>query len=91
MPQLSGDVADAITVFAAVAPLTFIGFVCMTTLAPSSTERIFIVAWHAVGASVNIVLLLLLADSKERLEAAGACALNRGLAIRCAVFLRRMR
>ena len=95
MPQLRGDVADAVTVFAAVAPLAFNGFACMTTVAPSSTERIFIVAWHAVGASVNIVLLLLLADSEGPLGAAYACALsvvitNLGLAIRCAIFLRRM-
>jgi O-antigen/teichoic acid export membrane protein len=94
MPELAGDVGEALAIFALLAPATYIGWVCTVTLSPSRIGRMCVVACYGLGATLNVVLVFLLADSEGLPGAATACGLglavtNLGLMIGCAIFLRR--
>jgi O-antigen/teichoic acid export membrane protein/cyclophilin family peptidyl-prolyl cis-trans isomerase/glycosyltransferase involved in cell wall biosynthesis len=89
-------VAHALRPFAIVTPLAFAGFFSMVVLAASPADRWWILPANALGAVVNVVLVLVLAPSRGVGGATLAASIGLGTAALClvarlAVFVRRLR
>jgi O-antigen/teichoic acid export membrane protein/cyclophilin family peptidyl-prolyl cis-trans isomerase/glycosyltransferase involved in cell wall biosynthesis len=77
---LGPAVANALPPLAVLTPLSFMGFFAMIVLATSPTDRLWILAANAVGAVVNVVLVLLLAPARGLDGTTLACAIGLGTA-----------
>lgn len=78
-PAIGDEVGDVLRTFAFVCPLTFLGSLASTALAVLAMGRRLILGAHAVGASVGLTAVLLLAPSRGAEGGAIGCAL--GLAV----------
>lgn len=93
---LGPGVAHALPPLALLTPLSFLGFFAMIMLATSPSERWSILPANALGAIVNVVLLLSLTHHGQLLQGTIACAI--GLAVgslaliwRLAAYMRSLR
>jgi O-antigen/teichoic acid export membrane protein len=77
--RLGQQVAGAIAPLAALTPLSFAGFLAMIVLAASARDRWAIVAASALGAAINLVLVILLAPAHGLQGATLACAIGLGV------------
>jgi O-antigen/teichoic acid export membrane protein len=77
--RLGQQVAGAIAPLAALIPLSFAGFLAMIVLATSARDRWAIVAASALGAAINLVLVMLLAPAHGLQGATLACAIGLGV------------
>lgn len=76
---LGNQVADAIGPLAALTPLSFAGFLATIVIASSAGDRWAIVAASALGAAINLTLVITLAPSRGLQGATLACAIGLGV------------
>jgi O-antigen/teichoic acid export membrane protein len=86
--SLGPAVAHALPPLAVLTPLSFLGFFAMIMLATSPSERWWILPANALGAVVNVVLLLVTARHGQLLDGTLACAV--GLAVGSVALLWRL-
>jgi O-antigen/teichoic acid export membrane protein len=77
---LGPAVARALPPLAVVTPLSFLGFFSMVVLATSPADRLWILPANALGAVVNVVLVVLLAPSRGLDGTTLACSIGLGAA-----------
>jgi O-antigen/teichoic acid export membrane protein len=92
---LGPAVANALPPLALLTPLSFLGFFSMVVLATSPADRLWILPANALGAVVNVVLVLLLAPRHGLDGTTLACSIALGVAslllvARLAVLVRRL-
>jgi O-antigen/teichoic acid export membrane protein len=93
--HLGAAVAAALPPFAVLTPLSFLGFFSLVVLATSPAERWWILPATAVGAAVNLALVLAIAPGHGLSGGTLACAIGLGvgsfiLLARLAVFVVRL-
>jgi O-antigen/teichoic acid export membrane protein len=76
---LGNQVAEAIGPLAALTPLSFAGFLATIVIASSAGDRWAIVAASALGAAINLTLVIVLAPSHGLRGATLACAIGLGV------------
>jgi len=78
--SLGPAVARALPPLALLTPLSFLGFFSMVVLATSPVDRLWILPANALGAVVNVALVLILAPSRGLDGTTLACSLGLGAA-----------